>query len=236
MVVRLCDFYSDDPQSWFQTIDSQFETSRVTRSVTKFHWAIGKLPPSIAPSIALLCRNVNQLLDPYGELRTLIIASYGLSSEQRIDKLIDFPALGCQRPSVLWDQMNALRPDSVDDIMRAFFFRRMPSYIRDAVSTRKWDSFHELTQMCNQIYDQRGGAAAAMAAAVLPRAASPKRGRSRSPAKTPKGGQKQKNKQRRSPTPAADRIYPDSAGRCFYHSRYGDDARKCRDPCTYQEN
>jgi hypothetical protein len=236
MVVRLCNFYADDPQSWFFTINSIFETSRVTRSVTKFHWAIGKLPPSIAPSIAHLCRNVNQLADPYGELRTLIVSSYGLSHEQRIDRLIDFPSLGGQRPSVLWDQMNAIRPDSVDDIMRVFFFRRMPGYIRDVVNTRKWDNFHDLTQLCNQIWEQRGGAAAAMAAAVQPRAASPKGGRSRSPAPAPKTAQKQKNQHRRSPTPAAARTYPDSAGRCFYHSSYGDETRKCRDPCTYQEN
>ncbi len=157
MVVRLCDFYFDDPQSWLFTIDSIFETSRVTRSVTKFHRAIGKLPPSIAPSVAHLCRNVNTLADLNADLCTLIVNSYGFSPGQCTNRLIDFPSLGAVKPSVLWDQMWALRPDSVDDIMLAFFFRRMPSYIRDVVNTRKCDNFNDLTAQCNQIWEHRGG-------------------------------------------------------------------------------
>ena len=239
-VVRLCDFYADDPESWFCTIDSIFVTARVTRPVTKFHWAISKLQSHIMPSIAHLCREVNTLEDPYGDLRRLIVKAYGLSPLQRTEKLLDYPNLGTMKPSVLWDQLRALMPSTLEEIQLALFYRRLPAYIRDAVGTRKFTDQDELTELCNQVWEHHGGAAAAAAAAaaVSHRSASPARDRrAQSPNRSGRYGQQGGRPQRRrSPTPGAPRSWPDSAGRCYYHSCYGANARKCKEPCTYQEN
>ena len=141
------------------------------------------------------------------------------------------------KPSVLWDQLNALMPATKEEIQLALFYRRLPAYIRDAVGTRKYTSKYELTELCNQVWEHHGGAAAAVAA-VSTRPTSPARDRrSQSPHRGGKAGQQGGRPQRpRSPTPGGLCSYPDSAGRCFYHSRYGAEARKCREPCTYQEN
>jgi hypothetical protein len=42
--IRLPDFYADSPQSWFDCLDSTFATANITQSITKFHWALAKLP------------------------------------------------------------------------------------------------------------------------------------------------------------------------------------------------
>ena len=49
--VRLPDFHADSPQSWFTNLDSQFATANITQSLTKFHWAVAKLPFSLNPTI-----------------------------------------------------------------------------------------------------------------------------------------------------------------------------------------
>ena len=49
--VRLPDFHADSPQSWFTVLDSQFANANITQSLTKFHWAVAKLPFSVNPTI-----------------------------------------------------------------------------------------------------------------------------------------------------------------------------------------
>ena len=55
--VRLPDFHADSPQCWFTNLDSQFATANITQSITKFHWAVAKLPFSLTPTIHPLARD-----------------------------------------------------------------------------------------------------------------------------------------------------------------------------------
>jgi hypothetical protein len=81
--VRLPDHYADSPQAWFCSIDATFAASWLTRSLTKFHWALSKLPFTLIDSIGLLCRNPSAYADLYQELQDILLRSCGLSTSQR---------------------------------------------------------------------------------------------------------------------------------------------------------
>jgi hypothetical protein len=49
------------------------------------------------------------------------------------------------------DQLTALRPDSLDDIQKVLFFRKMPTYIKDAVNPRGCTTLSNLMQRCNEV-------------------------------------------------------------------------------------
>ncbi len=49
--IRLPEFYADSPQSWFNCLDSTFATANITQSITKFHWAVSKLPFSLIATV-----------------------------------------------------------------------------------------------------------------------------------------------------------------------------------------
>jgi hypothetical protein len=53
--VRLPNFHADSPQCWFDCLDSTFATANITQSITKFHWAMSKLPFSLTPTAARCC-------------------------------------------------------------------------------------------------------------------------------------------------------------------------------------
>ncbi len=56
-MVRLPDFYSDLPQAWFYCINAMFAAAKITTSLTKFNWALSKLPFSlISPTASVLPR------------------------------------------------------------------------------------------------------------------------------------------------------------------------------------
>jgi hypothetical protein len=64
--IRLPEFYADSPQSWFDCLDSTFPTANITKSITKFHWAVSKLPFSLIATIRPLSRNPTAVSDMYG--------------------------------------------------------------------------------------------------------------------------------------------------------------------------
>ena len=233
---RLADYCAESPQAWFRCIASTFAIANITNSKTKFHMAVAKLPISLMDSIGHLCDNPNRVPDPYTELQNILIRSYGLSDAQKTARLLDHPGLGCNKPSVMWDQLAAMRPDDVDVIMRVLFLRKLPAYIRDVINPKDHHTAEDLTQRCNEIWENRAESASAVAAAVH-RPTSPARGnrRSSSPFRGRKPA-KAKPSHRRSPTPAAARGGQDTTGFCFYHARFLTRAQKCEPGCTYQEN
>jgi hypothetical protein len=245
--VRLPDFHTDSPQCWFDNLDSQFATANITLSITKFHWAVAKLPFSLTPTIRPLTRDPTAVPDPYKKLKDLILESYGMTDEQRTNKWLDYPMCdSATRPSVLWDNLTALQPASLNEAQVALFIRKLPRHISAMINTKSFDTPQEMVRRCNQLWATQTpeeAASAAAAAAAGPwqhsslRDAQARRSPSPYRRKMP-GGDKAQDKadrRRRSPTPgAAKGSRSDSL--CFYHSRFGSKAHKCERGCTYQEN
>ena len=82
--VRLPDFHADSPQSWFTNLDSQFATANITQSLTKFHWAVAKLPFSLSPTIQPLADDPTAVADPYGTLKELLLESYASATSMHL--------------------------------------------------------------------------------------------------------------------------------------------------------
>jgi hypothetical protein len=60
--VRLPDFYADSPQ--FVCIDTMFATAKIMQPLTKFHWALAKLPFSLIATISPLAVQGPHRLQP----------------------------------------------------------------------------------------------------------------------------------------------------------------------------
>ncbi len=245
--VRLPDFHADSPQCWFDNLDSQFATANITQSITKFHWAVAKLPFSLTPTIRPLTRNPTAVADPYKKLKELLLESYSMTDEQRTNKWLDYPMCGSEtRPSVLWDNLTALQPASLNEAQVALFIRKLPRHISAMINTKSFDTPQEMVRRCNQLWgtqtpEETASAAAAAAAGPWQHSSLRNAQARRSPSpyrrKTP-GGDKAGDKadrRRGSPTPGAAKGGRND-GLCFYHSRFGSKANKCERSCTYQEN
>jgi hypothetical protein len=165
--VRLPDFHTDSPQCWFDCQDSTFATANITQSITKFHWAMSKLPFSLTPTVRPLSRNPTAVTDPYRELKELLLQSYGLTDEQRTSKWLDYPMCsGDTRPSVLWDNLTALQPATLKDAQIALFLRKLPRHISALINTRSFDTTQEMIQRCNALWASQTPEEAASAAAA----------------------------------------------------------------------
>jgi hypothetical protein len=75
----------------------------------------------------LRCCTVTAVADPYKKLKELLLESYGMTDEQRTNKWLDYPMCGSDtRPSVLWDNLTALQPASLNEAQVALFIRSPP--------------------------------------------------------------------------------------------------------------
>jgi hypothetical protein len=144
-------------------------------------------------------------------------------------------------PSVLWDNLSALRPKTLDEAQVALFIRKLPRHISAMINTKSFDTPKEMVRRCNQLWatqtPEEAASAAAAAATSGPWQHSSLQNaqacRSPSPyrCKTPSD---KSDRRRRSPTPGATKGGR-SDGLCFYHSSFGNKAHKCEKGCTYQE-
>jgi hypothetical protein len=209
-----------------------FATANITQSITKFHWALAKLPFSLIATVRPLSRDNTAVNDPYKELQKLLLRSYGLSAKQMTSKWLDYPMCGDTRPSVLLDNLTALQPATVKDAQTVLFTGKLSRHIRNLINPRAFKTSEELIQRCNELWaaqtpEDAAAAAAATAAAAAPSPQSSFRGARGSPSpfrrKAPGGD---KSGRRRSPTPGTARGGRRN-GLCFYHSRFGNKAHKC---------
>jgi hypothetical protein len=68
-----------------------FTAAKITQPLTKFHWALAKLPFSLIANFRPLSRDPSAFSDPYKELQELFLHSYGLSAAQMTSRWLDYP-------------------------------------------------------------------------------------------------------------------------------------------------
>jgi hypothetical protein len=74
---------------------------------------IYRLPTSLKDAISVLCDNPAAVTDHYAELENILLRSYSLNAAQKTVHLLNHPSLETNKPSVLMDQLIALKPDSL---------------------------------------------------------------------------------------------------------------------------
>ncbi len=108
-----------------------FAATKITSSLTKFHWALAKLPFSLIATVCPLAKDPSSYHDPYQELQDILLRSYGLSVAQMTSKWLDYPLCGNTRPSVMWDNLTALQPATVKEVQTVLFLCKLPHHIRN---------------------------------------------------------------------------------------------------------
>jgi hypothetical protein len=154
------------------------------------------------------------------------------------NKWLDYPMCSDTRPSVLWDNLTALQPESIKDAQTALFLRKLPRHISNLIKPRAFSTTEELIQHWNALWmaqtleEAPSSTAAAAVATAVPSQQSHFRNSRRSPSpfrrKTPGGN---KSGRHLSPTPGAAKSGR-SDSLCFYHSHFGNKAHKCEKGCS----
>ena len=248
--LKLPPYWPSDPQLWFAQVEAQFNTRRITSQATRFDYVIASLAPEVAHEVRDL------LLKPptahqYDTLKDALIQRTTLSEQRRLQQLFSTEELGDRKPSQLLRRMQQLLGDNVistdSSFMRELFLQRLPSHVRMVLASQSdITDITKLAQLADKIVEvaapqinstraittsttpeiqQLRSEIADLKRIVQAMGKTQIRHRSSSrPSRSP-----HRSTRPVSPAPAENNSTDDL---CWYHHRYGEDARKCQSPCS----
>ena len=233
--LQLTAFTPTDAAPWFQRVEALFRLRNVTASSKKADFVVGALPPDIFAMISrwLATRGSEAIL--YEELKTEVILQCEPTPEEKSQKILELlrMPLGDQRPSAALRELrtlsSVLRSDGTStelDLVRVLWMLRLPQDIRTMITNFADRTDSDLMKLADSL---RGTSrlSAPTAAAV---------------AHEPESADEDDNfamaAQQRRPRSSNQRPVPDVSRKtlCYYHKRFGRDAKNCRSPCFYSKN
>lgn len=256
---RFPPFSRTNPRIWFIQVETVFRASRVTNDKTKFVDVVCQLDAEVLAHL----EDIFELPDAeqtYGLLKQRLVSQFSDSEAKRLQKLLQELSLEDKRPSNLLREMRTLAGNRVpDDFLKNLWLQRLPSQMQAILAMSNVD-LNELANQADRISEVTSGSM--LAAVTTTRSPNPSkpdvsdhsdmnnvtkalaeltktvnnlakmvtqnknnehRSRSKSRENTPQ----------RTPSASVDKS---KSGVCYYHSRFGNEATKCKQPCTFKQS
>ena len=234
--LQLPAFTPTDAAPWFQRVEALFRLRNVTASAKKADFVIGALPADIFSMISrwLASRGTEVIL--YEDIKTEIILQCEPTPEEKSQKILELlrMPLGDQRPSAALRELRTLstvlRADGTTadlDLVRVLWMLRLPQDIRTLITDFAERSDKDLMKMADSLRGTSRLSTATTTAAAAQDAEM-----------TDEDDSYVMAAQQRRPRSSNQRPVPDVSQRtlCYFHKRFGRDAKNCRPPCYYSKN
>lgn len=239
--VKLPPFWSADPEIWFAQVEATFTTRRITSQRTRFDYVIASLAPDVATEVRDLILKPPDAT-PYTVLKEQLIRRTATSEQRRLQQLFNAEELGDRKPTQLLRRMQQLlgvRASATDNtFLRELFLQRLPTNVRMVLaSTSATATLEELAELADKVAEVTVPTVAATTVQPFPELLAeiehlrsevqklqtsvnqlPKQPRSHSLSRS----------RHNSPTPRDHTL-------CWYHKKYGPNARKCTQPCNFTQ-
>jgi len=218
--LKLPDLWTDNVEAWFAQAESQFALRNITVEATKYHYVVAALDASTAKRLnALLIRPLSAT--PFTDLKDYLYQKFSKTPFERAAEIYKVQSLGDWKPSELMDHLLSLLGDHEPDLMfRYHFFQCLPDYIRTTLAYSETTDPDRLAEEADRIFVAGRPKEASISETSAEAAPSQVDRVATTLAK--------RQQHRRVGQRAA------TGGACYYHERFGDNALKCRAPCTWQ--
>ena len=239
--VKLPAFWSGNPQVWFKQAESVFSTRnpKITLQQTKFDHVIQALDNVTADHVQNIILNPPD--NPYDALKQALVRAFSKTQPEKDQELLNLNGLGDKKPSELLQHMRNLNVDP-ETLFKALFLAQLPSEVRRILASSEKteiedlalqaDRITEASRLTNELqvnatgdfrnpghHHAQNNTSVAQVNAI---------GDFRKP-----GHQHAQNKSQRVNI-KSDQTWPLLPGLCKYHSRFGEHARSCLQPCKFQ--
>lgn len=242
--VRVPPFWAEEPTVWFAQIEGQFILSNITSDTTKFYYVTAQLEPQHAAEVKDIIVSP-PAQNKYEKLKTELIKRLTSSKERKIKQLLLHEELGDRKPSQFLRHLRSLAGGSVsEELMRTIWSSRLPPSLQTIVALQKDSSLDDAADIADHIHDIAPPTVAQVASTsaevtafnnmcekVTEQVESLMLGQQRYPRSHSKYGQRNRS---RSHSRSQSRHRPEGHPLCWYHYRFGAQAKKCVTPCSYR--
>ena len=253
IALKLPPFWPADPELWFAQVEAQFAYRKITSQRSKFDYVVSSLAPEFAAEVRDLL--VNPPADnPYTTLKTQL-TKRTTASEQKLQLLFTSEELGDRKPTQLLRRLQQLlgnRSGIDGSFLRELFLQRLPPNVRMVLaSSPEGTGLEQLTELADKVMEVAVPTPPPIAAVTTSPTLAEEVGqlcdnisrlekmiKSLAQSRSHSNTRSSRRPSSPSPTNASDTTDPprDSDSLCWYHSKFGTNAQKCRAPCSWTSN
>lgn len=212
VAIKLPPFWPEDPDTWIEQVEAQFHIRNITTDSTKFYHVVAALDPPTARRLRDTIKSAPEG-SRYTTLRNRITDTFALTESERANRILNMHGLGDRKPSEIMDELLALADGHTPCFLfKQLFINLLPEALQVQLATVDFSNPRKFALEADKLW---GAKVAAEAATTIN-----------------KVNVKEKYKQT-VPGPVKSNS---NSGLCFYHAKFGTNARKCRGPCNFSEN
>ena len=236
VTVKLSPFSTQEPLSWFRRAEVQFRLRKITDPRTKADYVLEAIPDDVFPRVSAWLDDQDDEIN-YEALKTHLLKEFTLSISARAQRLLNMPRqpLGDRTAHAAWDEMQALakipggdrttdKPRHVD-LLRELWLQRLPPSVRALLHDAEYIPMDTLVKKADELLE------AAKASHPHDAIYHTEEREETTNASDVNHTASKNNYQR--PRPNNQRP---SSKFCYYHTRFGKDARKCEPNCRWPKN
>ena len=171
--LKLPTFLAARPDVWFQQTEAQFNLRNITDSTTQYFYLLKSLAAAVAERMAGDV-SLTPAVGKYEYLKSKLMGVYGLTDDQKADRLLDLPGLGDWTPSQLCAYIQGLAVDR-NSLFRRIFLRQLTEDVRVQLAALGEDNLPELARKADIIMAAKHAQPVINASNHLPRKHSPAR-------------------------------------------------------------
>lgn len=259
--ITMPEFWHQNIKVWFQQVEAQFALFRIQADITKYNLLLTQLKPNVLTQVASLVENPPEN-NKYDALKNEIINVFSDSEQRRIKTLLSGLQLGARKPSHLLNEQRQIAGNLISDqMLKSLWISQLPQHIQ-AVIVAAPGNVHELASIADKIWDmvpeshysetvchQQLVTSVAQSSKQQPTANHNIKTQSTSSlesqiaelsmqikqlrsAQERSRSLKRGHNQRRTRSTSQNR----RTGICWYHHRFGNEARKCNAPCNFLQS
>ena len=138
VALKLPAFWRNDPEVWFQQIESQFNLRKITEDRTMFDYVVGSLDNQTAAEVRTI------IMDPpnggkFEAIKQALIEAFGVTQAKKDALLLTLPdGLGDRDPTSFLRYIRGLNSNQ-ETLLRAIFMSHLPTSVRQVLATSNKD-------------------------------------------------------------------------------------------------
>lgn len=226
-------FWREDPNLWFCQVDLTFASRSISSESRRFQIVASQLPYEVAVQVSGLLQQPGE--KPYSSLKKQLIAIYERSREEKLIQLLEDTRLGDSKPSKLLRHMKMLAGDSAStEVVKTIWLRALPAKTRSILAAMEGQPIEKLADIADRILEVEPQVAAVQVPPSAIQCLTEQLNALRMDIDRLKQS-RDNSRERHRPRPTS-RGPTHSTGMCYFHNKFGNNARRCRSPCTQRRH
>lgn len=151
--VKLPQFWTTCPDAWFVHAEMQFATKGITTDQTKYEYIITALPQEVIIKVLDIIQNP-PVSGRYLNLKKILIERHSLSETSKLDKILSDSEIGDRKPSEFYRSLALLAGSSFSqDVLKKLWLRKLPKSLNVALTGSNLSDVNELIQLADKLWE-----------------------------------------------------------------------------------